>query len=126
MAQVSVVLCSMSLNLHSAVEHWSTRASSQTWHVTMGNYDISGSTMPVYVGKSGVADVTAVHGNKKGAIPPSLKKDIPILGPHFLPPGYIHAQKQDTPQITPGVVPTTFMIKYSQVPAHLHPHSPRE
>ena len=34
----------------------SARASSQTWHVTMGNYDISRSTMPVYVGKSGFAD----------------------------------------------------------------------
>ena len=54
MAQVSVVLCSMSLNPHRAL--WSVRASSQTWCVTMGNYDISGSTMPVYVGKSGFAD----------------------------------------------------------------------
>lgn len=50
-----------------------------------------------------VHKLTAVHGNKKGAIPPSLKKDIPILGPHFLPPGYIHAQKRDTPQITPDI-----------------------
>ncbi|KIJ91335.1 hypothetical protein K443DRAFT_126266 [Laccaria amethystina LaAM-08-1] len=47
--------------------------------------------------------LTTVHGNKKGAAPPSLKKDIPILGPHFLPPGYIHAQKRDMPQITPNI-----------------------
>lgn len=47
--------------------------------------------------------LTTVHGNKKGATPPSLKKDVLILGPHFLPPGYIHAQKRDTPHITPDI-----------------------
>lgn len=49
-----------------------------------------------------VHKLTSVHGNKKGAAPPALQKEVPILGPHFLPPGYIHAQKRDA-KITPDI-----------------------
>ena len=46
----------MSLHPHSA------RASSQAWRVTMGNYDVRGRTVPVYVWKSGFADVRLIFG----------------------------------------------------------------
>ena len=41
--------------------------------------------------------LTKCHGNsKKGTLPPSLPKGIPILGPRFLPPLYLHIRKRQT------------------------------
>ncbi|TFY51908.1 hypothetical protein EVG20_g10784 [Dentipellis fragilis] len=46
-------------------------------------------------------DRTKVHGNaKKGTEPSTLSKNIPLYGPQFVPPTYLHVQKRDgTPDI---------------------------
>ena len=52
---------------------------------------------------------TSVHGNAGGnKIPPSLKKDIPLLGPRFLPPSYYHIMKREA---TPKIIPDIAYIK---------------
>ncbi|KAF8054908.1 hypothetical protein FPV67DRAFT_1681291 [Lyophyllum atratum] len=47
--------------------------------------------------------LTSVHGNAKpGTVAPSLKKNIPLLGPYFVPPSYLDIQKrQPAPYIEP-------------------------
>jgi hypothetical protein len=56
-----------------------------------------------------VYKLTKSHGNsKKDALPPSLPKDIPLLGPRFLPPSYLHAQRR---QPTPIIQPETAYLK---------------
>jgi hypothetical protein len=49
---------------------------------------------------------TKVHGNAaKGTQPPTLAKDVPLLGPHFIPPTYLHLQKRSgAPVIEPDTV----------------------
>ncbi|THH15644.1 hypothetical protein EW146_g4880 [Bondarzewia mesenterica] len=52
---------------------------------------------------------TKVHANsKKGTLPPSLKGDIPIFGPRFVPPTYLHLQKR---QSVPTIKPETAYLK---------------
>src|ERR1700677_2326504 len=52
---------------------------------------------------------TKHHGNsKKNAPPPNLLKEIPLLGPHFIPPSYLHIQKR---QPTPTIQPQTTYLK---------------
>jgi hypothetical protein len=47
---------------------------------------------------------TKVHGNKKGTVPCTLRKEIPLFGPRFIPPSYLHIQKRDVASaIQPGV-----------------------
>jgi hypothetical protein len=53
--------------------------------------------------------LTKHHGNLKQNIPPpSLPKDIPLLGPRFLPPSYLHIQKCHP---TPIIEPQTAYLK---------------
>jgi hypothetical protein len=49
--------------------------------------------------------LTSVHGNAKaGTVAPSIRKDVPLLGPRFVPPSYLHLQKRDvTPAIEPDI-----------------------
>ncbi|THH19481.1 hypothetical protein EW146_g1687 [Bondarzewia mesenterica] len=63
-----------------------------------------------------IYDATKVHANaKKGTIPPTLVNDIPIYGPRFLPPDYLHLQKR---QSVPLIEPVTAYLK----PLHIiHP-----
>ena len=52
---------------------------------------------------------TSVHGNKSSSTaPPPLKKDVPLLGPCFLPPLYYHTMKRET---TLKIIPDTAYIK---------------
>jgi hypothetical protein len=48
---------------------------------------------------------TKHHGNSKTDAPPlHLPKDVPLLGPRFIPPSYLHIQKRHpTPTIQPQV-----------------------
>jgi hypothetical protein len=52
---------------------------------------------------------TRTHGNsKKDTCSPCLPKDIPILGPRFIPPTYLHEQRR---QSSPVVQPQTAYLK---------------
>lgn len=54
-----------------------------------------------YMFKKTVA--TSEAGSKKKSLDP-LKKEVPILGPRFVPPNYLHIEKRSpSPKITPGV-----------------------
>lgn len=45
---------------------------------------------------------TSETGSKKKLVP--LRKEVPILGPRFVPPEYLHLEKRNpTPKIIPGV-----------------------
>jgi hypothetical protein len=58
---------------------------------------------------------TVRGGPKNGQAPPILRKEVPILGPRFLPPSYIHIQKCSP---TPAIIPTSAYLK----PLHIiHP-----
>jgi hypothetical protein len=58
---------------------------------------------------------TVRGGPKNGEAPPILRKEVPILGPRFLPPSYIHIQKRSP---TPTITPTSAYLK----PLHIiHP-----
>jgi hypothetical protein len=47
---------------------------------------------------------TKVHGNKKNAPMRSLLKEIPLFGPRFIPPSYLHIQKREpAPIFRPGL-----------------------
>jgi hypothetical protein len=52
-----------------------------------------------------VYKLTKTHGNsKKATLPPCLPKDVPLLGPWFLPSLYLHIQKrQSMPIINPEI-----------------------
>ncbi len=53
-----------------------------------------------------VYSLTKVHGNSKSGTPtPNLPKHIPIYGPRFVPPGYLHQERRHTtfPKIEPVV-----------------------
>jgi hypothetical protein len=51
---------------------------------------------------------TVRAGTKKGTGPPCLMKEVPILGPRFLPPGYTHLQNRIS---TPLIEPKTAYLK---------------
>jgi len=51
---------------------------------------------------------TKSHGNAKLAVSRSLPRDIPLLGPRFLPPAYLHEQKR---QQNPRIEPMTAYLK---------------
>jgi hypothetical protein len=52
---------------------------------------------------------TKVHGNaSKNTVPPVLPKDVPILGPRFVPPSYFHLHKRST---APDISPETAYMK---------------
>lgn len=54
-------------------------------------------------------------GSKKQLAPPALRKEIPILGPRFVPPGYLHMEKRNS---TPNIIPISTYLK----PLHVvHP-----
>jgi hypothetical protein len=47
---------------------------------------------------------TKVHGNKKNVAARVLPKEIPLLGPRFIPPSYLHIQKRElAPVFRPGL-----------------------
>lgn len=46
--------------------------------------------------------------SNKGAALPGLQKEVPIFGPRFLPPSYIHAQRRNT---APSVLPAATYLK---------------
>jgi hypothetical protein len=47
---------------------------------------------------------TRVHGNKKNTTAQVLPKDIPLLGPRFVPPSYLYLQKRESaPVFRPGL-----------------------
>ncbi|KIJ13163.1 hypothetical protein PAXINDRAFT_14062 [Paxillus involutus ATCC 200175] len=52
---------------------------------------------------------------KKGDAPSKLSLNVPILGPHFVPPSYMHVNKR------PGVVNITPEIQYLKPINILHP-----
>jgi hypothetical protein len=50
-----------------------------------------------------------MHGNAGPTVAhPNLKKEIPLLGPRFLPPSYQHAMRRET---TPKIIPGTAYLK---------------
>jgi hypothetical protein len=52
---------------------------------------------------------TSTHGNAGPTVArPNLKKEIPLLGPCFLPPSYQHAMRRET---TPKIIPDTAYLK---------------
>ncbi|GBE81445.1 hypothetical protein SCP_0311740 [Sparassis crispa] len=55
-----------------------------------------------------VYKLTKAHGNSKTATNVSLRHEIPLYGPHFIPPTYADEFKQDA---TPGIVPETAYLK---------------
>lgn len=56
-----------------------------------------------------VKAATAVHGlSKPGTLPRVLKTNVPILGPRFIPPTYMHLRQRN---ITPVVEPETTYLK---------------
>ncbi|KAL6299496.1 hypothetical protein BKA93DRAFT_829872 [Sparassis latifolia] len=58
---------------------------------------------------------TKLHGNSKNEHAPTLAQEIPILGPQFVPPSYLHIQKRDP---TPAIGPEMTYLK----PVHIvHP-----
>jgi len=63
-----------------------------------------------------VYKLTKCHGNsKKDALPLSLPKDIPLFGPQFLPPSYLHVQRR---RPAPVIQPETAYLKPFNV---IHP-----
>ncbi|KAF8574363.1 hypothetical protein K439DRAFT_1372647 [Ramaria rubella] len=42
-----------------------------------------------------------VHASSKNALPHALPSNIPLFGPYFLPPSYLHVQKRKTDPIAP-------------------------
>jgi hypothetical protein len=58
---------------------------------------------------------TVRAGTQKWTAPLTLRKEVPLLGPRFLPPTYIHLQKRSS---TPDIEPATTYLK----PLHIvHP-----
>ncbi|KAH9012974.1 hypothetical protein EDB84DRAFT_1247348, partial [Lactarius hengduanensis] len=54
-------------------------------------------------------ELTTVHGNSsKGTVANPVPKRIPILGPRFVPPSYLHVGKRQT---CPVIEPTVAYIK---------------
>ena len=51
---------------------------------------------------------TTVKGNKGGKSPPILGLQIPLMGPRFEPPTYLHMSKRDP---TPDIVPEIAYLK---------------
>ena len=47
-------------------------------------------------------------GTQNGTAAPSLRKEVPLLGPRFLPPTYLHLQKRST---TPTIEPQSAYLK---------------
>jgi hypothetical protein len=63
-----------------------------------------------------VSRTTSLHGNSKpGAVPSTLPKGVPLLGPRFCPPSYLHEAKRSS---TPKVLPETAYLKSITV---IHP-----
>ncbi len=60
---------------------------------------------------------TKIHGNcKRDTEAPALKTNIPIYGPRFVPPSYLHVQKRNP--VTPLIKPSVLFLK----PLHvIHP-----
>jgi hypothetical protein len=59
---------------------------------------------------------TTVRGSpRNGSVAPVLRKEVPLLGPRFLPPSYLHIKKRNS---TPNIVPASAYLK----PLHIvHP-----
>ncbi|GBE83061.1 hypothetical protein SCP_0501070 [Sparassis crispa] len=55
-----------------------------------------------------VYDETKLHGNSKKDTAPSLRGEIPLLGPRFIPSSYLHLQKRDP---TPNIIPEVAYLK---------------
>lgn len=51
---------------------------------------------------------TKIHGNAKNKTAPVLGKNIPLLGPRFVPPTYLHLRKR---QVAPNIGPETAYLK---------------
>jgi hypothetical protein len=51
---------------------------------------------------------TVRGGPKHGSAPPSLRSEVPVLGPRFLPPTYLHLQKRSA---TPTIEPESTYLK---------------
>ncbi len=51
---------------------------------------------------------TKVHGNSKDTQPKPLSKDIPLLGPRFIPPSYLHIQRRHA---APVIEPESAYLK---------------
>lgn len=53
----------------------------------------------------------SVHGNTKeseSSVPKTIPKDLPLLGPRFCPPTWLHLQKRS---VSPGIEPKTAYLK---------------
>jgi hypothetical protein len=56
-----------------------------------------------------VYSATTVHGGPKhGSVSPTLRKEVPVLGPRFLPLTYLHLHKQNS---TPVIKPESTYLK---------------
>ena len=68
-----------------------------------------------------VNKLTSIHGNAKaGTVSPSLKRQIPILGPQFVPPSYLHIQKRD---VTPAIEPeASYLLPFVVVHPFYYPN----
>jgi len=64
--------------------------------------------------------MTKVHGNARAnTAPANLRSDIPIIGPVFEPPGYLHLQKRNnSPSIEPG---STYLLAITIVHPFFYP-----
>jgi hypothetical protein len=51
---------------------------------------------------------TRVHANKKEGTAPNLRKAIPLLGPRFVPPSYLHLQKR---HVAPIIEPESAYLR---------------
>ncbi|KAH9940974.1 hypothetical protein B0H21DRAFT_697347 [Amylocystis lapponica] len=51
-----------------------------------------------------VHKLTKLHGSSKNVVGTSLRKDVPLFGPQFVPPGYLQVYKRKTsPEIEPDI-----------------------
>src|SRR5882757_4764747 len=64
--------------------------------------------------------MTKIHGNAKAnTVAASLRINIPIIGPFFEPPGYLHLQKRNaTPSIEPG---SSYLLPITIIHPFFHP-----
>jgi hypothetical protein len=92
------------LQVQKRISSWQTSRSTQTQNIAQLTWNAH---IVEYVNH--IHGQTVVHANSsKGTVANEMPKDVPILGPRFVPPSYLHVEKRQT---CPTIEPKTSYLK---------------